>query len=150
MAMLNGLFGKGKQQVGDVEFWHGHERAGWLEKQGLPHCGSLKMDSDEPVIVQASLLRPGAGGKLYALHGNNKVLEHKLLNWNCNKHRQLLVHTSTLLQVLHSKTRQNFLVQIRCHHASKPCNTKLTCMSIITPHAVLTSFIPCRTQYPEE
>lgn len=34
MAMLNGLFGKGKQQVGDVEFWHGHERAGWLMKQG--------------------------------------------------------------------------------------------------------------------
>lgn len=34
MAMLNSLFGKGKQQVGDVEFWHGHERAGWLMKQG--------------------------------------------------------------------------------------------------------------------
>ena len=34
MALLNGLLGKGKQQVGDVEFWHGHERAGWLEKQG--------------------------------------------------------------------------------------------------------------------
>jgi len=34
MAMLNSLFGKGKQQAGDVEFWHGHERAGWLMKQG--------------------------------------------------------------------------------------------------------------------
>lgn len=34
MAMLNSLFGKGKQQVGDVEFWHGNERAGWLMKQG--------------------------------------------------------------------------------------------------------------------
>ena len=35
MAMLNSLFGKGKQQVGDVEFWHGNERAGWLMKQGV-------------------------------------------------------------------------------------------------------------------
>lgn len=34
MAMLNNLFGKGKAQVGDVEFWHGQERAGWLMKQG--------------------------------------------------------------------------------------------------------------------
>ena len=40
MAMLNGLFGKGKQQVGDVEFWHGHERAGWLMKQGA-HSGRV-------------------------------------------------------------------------------------------------------------
>lgn len=43
MAMLNSLFGKGKQQVGDVEFWHGNERAGWLMKQGadLHVCVSL-------------------------------------------------------------------------------------------------------------
>eukprot|EP00891_Asterochloris_glomerata_P007668 jgi/Astpho2/7668/Aster-02550 len=34
MAMLNNLFGKGKAQIGDVEFWHGQERAGWLMKQG--------------------------------------------------------------------------------------------------------------------
>ena len=32
---LNTLFGKNKGvQQGDVEFWHGAERAGWLEKQG--------------------------------------------------------------------------------------------------------------------
>lgn len=44
MAMLNGLFGKGKQQVGDVEFWHGHERAGWLMKQGpLMHHASQEL-----------------------------------------------------------------------------------------------------------
>jgi hypothetical protein len=34
MAFLNSLLGKGKAQVGNVEFWHGHERAGWLQKQG--------------------------------------------------------------------------------------------------------------------
>ena len=32
---LNTLFGKNKAiQQGDVEFWHGAERSGWLEKQG--------------------------------------------------------------------------------------------------------------------
>lgn len=32
---LNSMFGKNKAlQQGDVEFWHGAERAGWLEKQG--------------------------------------------------------------------------------------------------------------------
>ena len=32
--VLNQLFGKTKGFQGDVEFWHGAERAGWLEKQG--------------------------------------------------------------------------------------------------------------------
>ena len=41
MAMLNNLFGKGKAQVGDVEFWHGQERAGWLMKQGEQGCLSM-------------------------------------------------------------------------------------------------------------
>ena len=32
---LNNLFGKGKSTLtGDVEFWHGAERTGWLMKQG--------------------------------------------------------------------------------------------------------------------
>lgn len=32
---LNNLFGKGKSTfTGDVEFWHGAERTGWLMKQG--------------------------------------------------------------------------------------------------------------------
>ncbi|CAK0784358.1 Fatty acid synthase subunit beta [Coccomyxa viridis] len=32
---LNNLFGKGKSSLtGDVEFWHGAERTGWLMKQG--------------------------------------------------------------------------------------------------------------------
>ena len=33
-AMLNQIFG-GPQNIGDVEFWHGPERAGWLMKQGM-------------------------------------------------------------------------------------------------------------------
>ena len=33
-TVLNQLFGKTKGFQGDVEFWHGAERAGWLEKQG--------------------------------------------------------------------------------------------------------------------
>lgn len=34
---LNNLFGKGKSTLaGDVEFWHGAERTGWLMKQGEP------------------------------------------------------------------------------------------------------------------
>jgi len=32
--MLNQIFG-GPQNIGDVEFWHGPERAGWLMKQGM-------------------------------------------------------------------------------------------------------------------
>lgn len=32
-GMLNQLFG-GTKNVGDIEFWHGAERAGWLMKQG--------------------------------------------------------------------------------------------------------------------
>ncbi|KAK9807263.1 hypothetical protein WJX73_004759 [Symbiochloris irregularis] len=32
---LNSLFGKNKAiQQGDVEYWHGADRSGWLEKQG--------------------------------------------------------------------------------------------------------------------
>lgn len=33
-TVLNSLFGKGKGNYGDVEYWHGAERAGWLMKQG--------------------------------------------------------------------------------------------------------------------
>lgn len=33
-AMLSNLFGKPTRTFGDVEFWHGPERAGWLMKQG--------------------------------------------------------------------------------------------------------------------
>lgn len=33
-TVLNNLFGKGKGNFGDVEYWHGAERAGWLMKQG--------------------------------------------------------------------------------------------------------------------
>ena len=33
-TVLNNLFGKGKGSFGDVEYWHGAERAGWLMKQG--------------------------------------------------------------------------------------------------------------------
>lgn len=33
-TVLNNLFGKGKGNYGDVEYWHGAERAGWLMKQG--------------------------------------------------------------------------------------------------------------------
>ena len=35
-TVLNSLFGKGKGNYGDVEYWHGAERAGWLMKQGKP------------------------------------------------------------------------------------------------------------------
>ena len=33
-TMLNQMFGKQKQNYGNVEFWHGAERSGWLMKQG--------------------------------------------------------------------------------------------------------------------
>lgn len=33
-TVLNSLFGKSKGNYGDVEYWHGAERAGWLMKQG--------------------------------------------------------------------------------------------------------------------
>ena len=33
-TVLQNIFGKGKNNYGDVEFWHGAERAGWLMKQG--------------------------------------------------------------------------------------------------------------------
>ena len=37
--VLNQLFGKSKGFQSDVEFWHGAERSGWLEKQGArPGC----------------------------------------------------------------------------------------------------------------
>jgi hypothetical protein len=36
MALLNNLLGKGKAEAGDVEYWHGPERSGWLMKQGRP------------------------------------------------------------------------------------------------------------------
>ena len=32
-TMLNQLFG-GAKNTGDIEFWHGAERTGWLMKQG--------------------------------------------------------------------------------------------------------------------
>ena len=55
-TVLNQLFGKnqGLQRLaGDVEFWHGVERAGWLEKQGRkeyrlevkPSTGSESLDT---------------------------------------------------------------------------------------------------------
>lgn len=36
-TVLNNLFGKGKGNFGDIEYWHGAERAGWLMKQGTEH-----------------------------------------------------------------------------------------------------------------
>lgn len=33
-TLLNSVFGKQKQNYGNVEFWHGAERSGWLLKQG--------------------------------------------------------------------------------------------------------------------
>ena len=67
MAMLNSLFGKGKQQVGDVEFWHGHERAGWLMKQGDHKQTQLAGFDKRPKLTsicccQASSSRHGVGG----------------------------------------------------------------------------------------
>ena len=39
--VLNQLFGKSKGFQSDVEFWHGAERSGWLEKQGrLSSCST--------------------------------------------------------------------------------------------------------------
>ena len=35
-TVLNQMFGKQKQNYGNIEFWHGAERAGWLMKQGVP------------------------------------------------------------------------------------------------------------------
>lgn len=34
-TVLQNIFGKGKGNYGDVEYWHGAERAGWLMKQGV-------------------------------------------------------------------------------------------------------------------
>ena len=35
-ALLGQVFGAPKQDFGNVEFWHGAERSGWLMKQGQP------------------------------------------------------------------------------------------------------------------
>ena len=44
-TVLNSLFGKGKGNYGDVEYWHGAERAGWLMKQGMISASTSLMHS---------------------------------------------------------------------------------------------------------
>ena len=72
-TVLNQLFGKtqGIQRLaGDVEFWHGVERAGWLEKQGvMPYYPDTTFSLTCAVltallVAQASFCQTGGAGKL--------------------------------------------------------------------------------------
>ena len=55
-TVLQNIFGKGKGNYGDVEYWHGAERAGWLMKQGallqqaLEHACSRECAQQHPVL----------------------------------------------------------------------------------------------------
>ena len=81
--MLNSMFGKtGKSFCGDVEFWHGQERTGWLMKQGKPGSlpqpdfvsKNLSSTSHLLVFAQANTSRLGGEGDRIE---NLKAIQHR-------------------------------------------------------------------------
>ena len=68
--MLNQIFG-GPHNYGDVEFWHGPERAGWLMKQGagdqaLRHEAFCPLSGCKPPPPPPP---PGRSGRAPSLYG---------------------------------------------------------------------------------
>ena len=78
-TVLNNLFGKGKGNFGDVEYWHGAERAGWLMKQGMMADHHLQPSYHDTLLVLGIHYLHSKHGYICSVKSRHCTLSHHLV-----------------------------------------------------------------------